>query len=148
MGPVSILEAVEVINRETSRLEESTLDQARGRTLMVREMEGELRIQMAPLMERVTREQDQLRPQDLEELPVFDPSDQDDWIEDVEGMVRIRSLGGRHRICTGNLEPPLQNDLLVKILERTNGDSWLAEHLGIQGSTPRHWRTKHIADPC
>jgi hypothetical protein len=137
MGLVSILEAVEVINGETCRLEESTLNEARGRTLMVREIEGELRIQMALLVDRVRREQDQLGPQDLEELPVFDLSDQDDWIEDVEGMVRIRAPGKRYRIHMDNLEPLLQNDLLVQILERTSGDSWLAEHLGIRGNMTR-----------
>jgi hypothetical protein len=84
MGLVSILDAMEVINRETSRLEESTLDQAMGRTLMVREMEGELRIQMTPLEEQMRRRLDQLRPEDLEDLPVFDLSDQNDWIGDVE----------------------------------------------------------------
>jgi hypothetical protein len=76
----------------------------------------------------IRRDQDQLRSQDLAALPVFDLSDQDDWIEDVEGVVRIRAPGGRYRICRGDPEPLLQNDLLVKILERTNGDSWLAEH--------------------
>jgi hypothetical protein len=34
------LEALEVIKRETSRLEELTLDEARGRILVIREIEG------------------------------------------------------------------------------------------------------------
>jgi hypothetical protein len=83
-----MLDALEVITRETSRLEELTLDEARGRILVIREIEGELRIQMTPLVKRIRREQDQVRRQDLEDLPVFHLSDQNDWMEDVEGMVR------------------------------------------------------------
>jgi hypothetical protein len=79
------------------------------------------------------RDQDQVRPQDLDGLPVFDLTDQNDWMECVEGMVRIRSRRKRYRAYTGNLEPLLQDDLVIKILERTNGDSWREEHLGIPG---------------
>jgi hypothetical protein len=47
-----MVEALEVIRRETLRVEELTLDEARGRILVIPEIEGELRIQMAPLVER------------------------------------------------------------------------------------------------
>jgi hypothetical protein len=78
---------------------------------------------------------------------VFDLSDQNNWIEDVEGMVRIRAPGKRYRTYTDNLEPLFQNDLLIKTSDRTNGDSWPEQHLGIPGSPNRRWRTKHIMDP-
>jgi hypothetical protein len=45
------------------------------------------------------------------------------------------------------MEPLFQKDLLIRIFERTNGDSWLEEHQGIRGSTSRRRRTKHMMDP-
>jgi hypothetical protein len=42
MGLVSMLEALVVFKRETSRLEELMLDEARGSLLVIRELEGEL----------------------------------------------------------------------------------------------------------
>jgi hypothetical protein len=64
--------------RETPRLEEVTLDKARGRILVIREIEGVLRVQVAAPVEGMKREEDQLRPRELEDLPVFDLSDQID----------------------------------------------------------------------
>jgi hypothetical protein len=74
---------------------------------------------------------------------VFDLSDQNDWIEDVEGMARIGAPGRRYRTYRDKMEHLFQNDLLIKILEGTNGDSRLEEHLGIPGSRSRRWRTRH-----
>jgi hypothetical protein len=54
-------------------------------------MEGEMRIQMAPLVEMRRSEHDQLGPEDLGDLPVFDLGDQNDWMEYVEGMLRARA---------------------------------------------------------
>jgi hypothetical protein len=134
-----------IIKKETSRLEELTIDEARG--LNTGDPGDRRRTAYSNGAERIRRDQEAVRPKDLEDLPVFDLSDQSDWMEDVEGMVRIRAPGRRCRTCTDNLEPLFQNDLLIKTLERTNGDSWLEEHLGIPGSTSRRWRTKHIRHP-
>jgi hypothetical protein len=64
-----------MVKRETSRLEEVTLDKARGRMLVIWKMEGELRIQVAALVEEMRRGQDQLGPWEREDLPVLDLSD-------------------------------------------------------------------------
>jgi hypothetical protein len=45
------LEALAIIKRETSGSEELMLDEARDRIMVIRGIEGGLRIQMAPLME-------------------------------------------------------------------------------------------------
>jgi hypothetical protein len=85
------VETLEIIKRETSRLGELRLDEARGRKLVIREIEGELRIQMAPLVDGMRRDQDQVSPPDLKGLPEADLSDQNDRIENVEGELRIRA---------------------------------------------------------
>jgi hypothetical protein len=46
-----MLDALEVVKRETSGSEELMLDEARDRIMVIREIEGELRIQMGPMME-------------------------------------------------------------------------------------------------
>jgi hypothetical protein len=48
-----MLEALAIIKRETARLEELTTDEARGRILVIRAIEGEPRIQMAPVAEGI-----------------------------------------------------------------------------------------------
>jgi hypothetical protein len=80
-----------------------TLAEARGRIPVIRKREGEVRPQMAPLVERTRREQDPFRPQDLE-VPLFDLSDQNDWIEDAEAMVRISAPGRGYGAYTDNRE--------------------------------------------
>jgi hypothetical protein len=83
----------------------------------------------------------------LEGPPVFGLSDQNDWMGDAEGMQRIGARARSYRAYTDNLEPLFQNDSLVKIFERTNGDSWLEGNLGAPGSTSRRCRAKDMRDP-
>jgi hypothetical protein len=79
----------------------------------------------------------------LEILPMFDETEEMEWLRDMNQLIRIRYQAKGWRSYTDDLEPLFQNDLLGRILAAVNGNTWLERRLAIPCATSRGWRDKH-----
>jgi hypothetical protein len=84
-----------------------------------------------------------MTPEYLEDLLMFDETEEMEWIGAMNGMLRIRDPVRKGRTCAADLEPLFQNDRCGGILAAVNGHTWLEGRLGIPGATSREWHDKH-----
>ena len=99
------------------------------------------------ILGRIREEQDKIAPEYMETVPVFDQSEEQEWMTEVQQMRRIKSPSRKYRHYTDDLEMLFQGDLLSRILGERNGDQWLEEHLGIPRSTSRGWHKHLLLNP-
>jgi transposase len=83
----------------------------------------------------------------LEEMPMFDLTEDLEWLQDWQAIHRVPSPHRRYRNYSDDLEPLFQNNLSGRMMTRPNGASWIASHLGIPRSTMQGWHRKHAMDP-
>jgi hypothetical protein len=73
----------------------------------------------------------------MEEMPMFDRTQDLQWLQDWQAIHRVPSSYRRYRNDSDDLEPLFQNDLLGRMIDQPNGSRWIASHLGISHSTAR-----------
>jgi hypothetical protein len=64
-----------------------------------------------------------MTPEYLENLPMFDETEEVEWLRDMNQLIRIRDPAKKRRTYTDDLEPLFQNDLLGRVLVAVNGDT-------------------------
>jgi hypothetical protein len=139
-----LLEILEEIRRECIKEEGFTTEVAMDRVLVLRRIEALVRTHARHLVSLIRKEQLLMTPEYLETLPMFDETEEMEWLRDMNQLVRIRDPAKRRRKYTDDLEPLFQNDLLGRILAAVNGDTWLERRLGIPCATSRGLHAKHL----
>jgi hypothetical protein len=89
------------------------------------------------LVSLIREEQLLMTPEYLENLPMFNETEEMEWLRDMGQLVRISEPAKGRRTYTDDLEPLFQNDPLGRYLAAVNGETWLERRLGIPCATAR-----------
>jgi transposase len=134
---------LDMIGQEYLRVETYTMEEAMEEVAIRAQVQEALRSRIAELREVIRREQNRLRIQDLEGMPVFDLTEELDWLQGFGVMDRIPSPRRPYKQYSEDLEPLFQNGLITRPVALPNGSRWTAGRLGIPHTTIYRWNSKY-----
>ena len=113
--------ALEIIRHECREKEKFMREEAMEEVMILQQIQTEVRERLRYLYSMIREEQTRITPQELEDMEVFDWTEDLEWTQEYHTVSRIPSPRRKYRNYADELEPLFQNDLKARLMARTNG---------------------------
>ena len=135
------------IRTECLGRQEFTREDAVQEILVLESIQSLVRDRIRQLAQVIREEDNALTTQQLEEMPVFDWTEENEYLQEIMELHPVPSPRRKYRNCADDLEPLFQNHLISRLVSRPNGYRWLECHLGIPKSTLCRWNYSYVRNP-
>ena len=121
-------------------------EEAMEEVMILQQIQREVRERLRYLSSMIREEQTRITAQELEDMEVFDWTEDLEWMQEYQTVYRIPSPRRKYRNHADEWERLFQNGLATRLMVRTNGARWIEDHLGIPHSTAHRWSTRYVMD--